>query len=279
MNAKSSCETRFRIPVVGRLRFALVALLLAMTACTNVEEKRIRELLIEKGFGTRAEGNAALENYVAGGDGVVFLVDPGVVLTPGFEQLGVLTAVQSVSLDGTILLPYVGPVQVLGMTEGELKKLVEEQLYAFFTREIRVQARVINAGKVIYAFGEVQSKGRLPMTRADMTLFDAIATIGTTPMANIGRIRLVRPDAENPIVLHFNMREMIETGFSTYNFRLQDRDIIVVPPTFFGALARFVEKLVTPLGVVTSALFSAATLRYSYEYALGDQQDGFFYRF
>lgn len=258
---------------------AALILLLAVTGCTSIEEKALRQLLNEKGFGTRAQGIATEENYVAGGDGVVFLIDPTLFLTPGAEQLQLLTAAQLVSLDGTILIPYVGPVKVLGLTERELRTLVEEQLAPMFNFEVRIQARILNVGKAFYAFGEVGSKGRLPMFKADLTIFEAMATIAPTNLANLGRIRLVRPDAERPRVLDFNMREMVMGGNSTYNYKMQDNDILYVPPTFFGALARFVEKLVTPLGVVTGALFSAATLRYSYEYAFNDRNDGFFYRF
>ena len=83
------------------LRAVLTLSCCCLASCTNYEEKRIQQLLNEKGFGTRAEGNATAENYLAGGDGVVFLISPGVLMSPGAERLVVLSQVQRIGIDGT----------------------------------------------------------------------------------------------------------------------------------------------------------------------------------
>lgn len=263
-------------------RRPLFTLLLAVlfAACASGEEKRIRELLHEKGFGTRAQGQAVKENYITGGDAVQFLLDPMLYLTAGAEQLSLLAAPQAISIDGTILIPYLGPVYVLGMTERELATLVNTQLQGFFNFEVAVQCRILNLGKAFYAFGEVLQKGRLPMIKGDITVLEAIATIGTSPLANLGRVRVVKPDAENPLVVVVNIREMILTGNTKWNLRLDDNDILYVPPTILGAFARFAEKLLQPLGVAVSALFAWTSLRYSYDVLSGDAPYyGYYYGF
>jgi len=252
------------------------ALAFNVLSCTSVEPNRIRQLLNEKGFGTRAQGVATLENYVAGGDGVVFVVDPTVLVSPGAEQLAVLTQAQQVGLDGTIFIPYVGPVLVLGLTEAELKAMVQERLQAFFNFEVNISPRIVNLGKAIYAFGEVIRKGRIPFTKPDVTVMEAIATVFPTPSANLGRVRLVRPDAENPLVVEINFREMIMTGNTTYNILLRENDIIYIPPTWLGAIGRFIEKLLSPLGSVVQAAFGFASIRYSYDVLRGEDD---YYRF
>ncbi len=68
-------------PILGLI------LALVVTSCTFVEEKRIRELLNEKGFGTRAEGVAPLTNYITGGDGVLFYLDQTAYMVPDAERL------------------------------------------------------------------------------------------------------------------------------------------------------------------------------------------------
>lgn len=265
---------------IRRCVHAVVAFaLVLLSACSGVEDKRIRQLLNEKGFGTRAQGVATHENYVSGGDAVVFFIEPSIYLQPGYEQLSLLTVPQAVGIDGTIFVPYVGPVPVLGLTQRELKLLVEEQLQAFFNAPIHLQARIVGTGKAFYVFGEAAAKGRLPFPKADLTILEAIASVGTTPLANLGRVRIVRPDAENPLVIYVNIREMIMTGNTTYNVLLQDNDIVYVPPTFLGTLTRFVEKVVTPLGVVSNALFSAALLRQSYDFLVGKDEGFFFFGF
>lgn len=255
------------------------AVAVTLAACGGVEEKRIRELLNEKGFGTRAQGVAPLTNYLTGGDGVLFFVDPTAYMVPDAERLFLLTLPQNLSIDGTIMIPYVGPVYVLGLTEQELTSLVKTALQPLFAFEVNLQARIINRGKAFYAFGETLAKGRLPMVKGDLTILEAISTIGTTGLANLGRVRVIRPDAQNPLTIYVNIREMILTGNTTYNIRLNDNDIIYVPPTFFGSVARFVEKLLQPLGVAVQALFGLATIQASYRFIQDPDNNSFFFRF
>ncbi len=267
---------------MSRLTRSLLAFGLALWttgACTSVEEKRIRELLNEKGFGTRAQGNATFENYVTGGDLVTFLIDPTVYLTPGAEQLALLQAPQPVSIDGTILIPYIGPVQVLGLTERQLTALVRSQLEALVTFEVDVQARVLNAGKAYYAFGEFVAKGRIPMLKGDITALEAFATLGATTFANVGRMRVVKPDAENPLVIEVNIREMVMTGNTTWNIPIYDNDILYLPPTFFGAVARFLERMLAPFAIAVNILFGAASVRASYDIVTGNYDYYGYYRF
>lgn len=248
-------------------RGALAAALstVGLLGCTSVEDKRLAEMLHEHGFGTRAQGVATVENYVAGGDYVQFLVDPLALLTPGAEMLNLLSVVQPTGIDGTLLIPYIGPTYVLGLTEAELGALVTEQLQATFTFPVKIQARIVNnLGKSIYVFGEALAR-RVPLLKPDLTIIDLMTTIGWTRLANLGRIRVTRPDAQNPFQVEINLREMIDTGFTTYNIRLQENDFVYVPPTFFGALTRFLEKLLEPLRVVVASLFGLASVELTYD--------------
>lgn len=261
------------------LRLSAAAVAVLLVSCSGVEEKRIRQLLNEKGFGSRSQGIAPLENYVAAGDQVVFLIEPSLLLLPGYEQLALLAAPQPIGLDGTILLPYVGAVPVLGLTEAELAVLVSDQLQGFFNRPIQVTARIGGFGKAIYAFGEIGGKGRLPMVKGDMTVFEFVATVGWTPLANLGRVRVVRPDAENPLAMTINFREMVQTGNMTWNVPLYNNDIVYIPPTFFGAITRFLQKLLEPVGAVVQVVFGVARIERSYDYITGRATTPFFFGF
>lgn len=254
-----------------------IAVAMVVTSCGGVEQKRIRELLVEKGFGTRAQGVATLENYVAGGDAVVFFLEPSQVVQPGLEQLATLLQPQTVGIDGTIHIPYVGRVPILGLTERQLEELVREQLGAIYTTPISLTARIVNSGKAFYVFGESVAKGRVPMSKADLTLFEAIALVGTTRLANLGRVQLIRPDAQNPLVVEVNFREMVLTGLTTYNIALQDNDILYIPPTFFGMITRFIQKLLEPVNVVVQALFGIAQVRSSYDFLIENEGGGLFF--
>ncbi len=263
-----------------RSRRALVALgLLALlfASCTSIEEKRIRQLLHEKGFGTRADGVATAENYVAGGDSVQFIIDPSVYLLPGHEQLFLLTRPQPVQIDGTIFIPYIGPVYVLGMKETSLSEFVTALLDGVFASPIRVQARIISLGKGFFMFGEVLKAARyVPLVDADLTLLEVIARAPVTDLANLGRVKVIKPDAQDPLVVVVNVREMIETGNTTYNLRIDNNDIIYIPPTWLGYIARFLEKLLLPITVTVRAMFGFATFYGTYDYLSGGSSSVFY---
>lgn len=261
------CDTAFTPTRLRRAAACVLAVFaaLVLAACSSVEDQRIANLLHERGFGSRAQGVAPAENYVAGGDMIQFVVDPTAQLTPGAEMLTLLTVPQVTGIDGTILLPYLGTVYVLGKTERELASMVTEQLEKIFTFPIRLHARIFDRGKDIYVFGETVMRGRIDFFFSDVTLLDFVSRVGWTQLANLGRVRLVRPDAQNPLIVEVNLREMIETGYTTYNLRLQENDIIIVPPTFFGALTRFVQKLLEPLRVVVQAMFGLASVEVTYD--------------
>ena len=90
--------------------------------------------------------------------------------------------------------------------------------------------------KWFYAYGEVSLRGQVPL-ETDLTFWDAMNACGWTPLANLGRVYLIKPDAEHPLVMEINFREMITTGLTATNVPMRERDIIYVPPTFLGLVA------------------------------------------
>jgi protein involved in polysaccharide export with SLBB domain len=259
-----------------RLQALLLLCLSFLASCGSFEEKRIRQLLHEKGFGARAEGEATIENYVGGLDSVQFLLSPSAVQTEGAERLVELSVVQPIGIDGTIFVPYVGPVYVLGLTELELAAQVQSQLKLYFKPDFQLQARIIQSNKLFYAVGEVLNKKGRQRLEPDMTFLDAMFTVGWTELANLGRVYLIRPDAENPLVIDINFREMLTTGHTTANLRMHERDILYVPPTFLGLIARMLERLLQPVAVAVQTMLGVARIRTSYDIATGQQQSIYF---
>ena len=97
--------------------------------------------------------------------------------------------------------------------------------------------------------------------QAETTILDFIAERGVSTLANLGRVKVIRPDAENPLVVVINVREMLQTGNTTYNILLRDRDIVYVPPTFVGHVARFLQRVLEPFALVLQTLFQVAATR------------------
>lgn len=76
------------------------------------------------------------------GSKVHFVVDPTLLVIPGAEQLALLTEPQRVQRDGTIFVPFVGPVYVNGLTRDEISDLVTSSLQEKFAFELKVWARL-----------------------------------------------------------------------------------------------------------------------------------------
>lgn len=261
----------------GWLRAIALLLLSTLVGCGTFEDKRIRQLYHEKGFGSRAHGDATQENYLGGLDRVQFLIEPHVLAQPGLERLAELTVPQPVGIDGTLFVPYIGPVYALGLTEAELGALVTSHLRSLFVN-VSVQARIVYSRKYFYAFGEAKRKGRHEL-ETDMTLWDAMMVVSWTDLANLGRVTLIRPDAEHPLVIDVNVREMFTTGATGPNFRLRERDAIYVPPTVLGMLARVFERLLDPVALAVQTAIGAARVQVSYDVLTGNDNNNGFFRF
>lgn len=250
------------------LRCLIVACVL-LAACGSYEEKRIREAMVEKGFGSRAQGDARFENYVAGGDTITFLLPSAALGSPDTERLATLQATQPVRVDGTILIPYLGPLYVLGMTEAQLSALVKNQLRPLFQKEIDVQAVIAGRSKFFYALGETGRKGPIDL-EPDLTIWRAMFLVGWTGLANLGRVQIIRPDAENPLVFEVNAREMYLSGFTNRNFSIRENDLIYVPPTFLGLIARLLQRVLEPVSVAVNTMLGIARIQNAYDVVTGE---------
>jgi protein involved in polysaccharide export with SLBB domain len=244
---------------------------MTLSSCSGVPSEREQELLIREGFGKRASGDAQVENYASVGSTIQFIPSSQTVLmNPGFADLALLvSAPQVVAVDGTVYLPNIGPVLVLGLTEKEIGQLITEQLGASYKNPPRIDARIVSDTKYYYVFGEGGPQ-RLPLV-GDEQIVDVFAQPLRTPYSNLGKIRLIRADPRNPLIISINLRDIVIHGVSTYNLRIRENDIIYVPPTFFGMLSRFIEKLLLPLNAVVRGLFEVSNLRYQYGVITGSE--------
>jgi polysaccharide export outer membrane protein len=206
----------------------------------------VLQYLNTDGFGSRYRGNAEEENYVTIADAVQFsdLFNPE------------LTGTERVDIDGTILLPEVGAVHVAGLTRTELEALLNQK-YAPFYQINDFQVLIQTGLRFYYVLGQVDRPGPKPF-QGDLTLFEAV--LESTPKrhaSNLGRVRLVRPDPRDPLVITANIGEMMRTGDSTFNVLIQERDIVVIPPTLMAQIGNFLVALISPITEVIQSVFQS----------------------
>ena len=61
---------------------------------------------------------------------------------------------------------------------------------------------------------------------------------------------IIRPDPRDPLVINADIAEMMRTGDSTFNVLVQERDIVIVPPTLLAQFGNFLSELISPLTAV-----------------------------
>lgn len=229
--------------------FLLVLGLGLLQACYSAPDRRLLQYLNSDGFGNRYSGNAEEENWVDIFDSVSYA-----------DTFNPDVAGQSrVDIDGTIFLPEIGAVHVAGLTRTEIEALLTQKLASVYQRtDIRVQIQT--TAKDYFIFGEIAGGGGVRKLTGDVTIFEAVMAANPNERkANLGRVRLIRADPRNPLVFTINVAEMMRTGDSTFNVLVQERDIIVIPPTILAQLGYFVSDLITPftevLNTISKALF------------------------
>jgi protein involved in polysaccharide export with SLBB domain len=216
-----------------------------LAACNTSPDKRLLQYLNEEGFGNRYTGNAEEENYITIGD----TLDMTDALHPE------LTLLATVDIDGTVVLPEVGAVYVAGQTRTQLEAYLVEK-YSPYYEELDIKVKLQTQGKVYFVFGEVQNIGARPFP-GDLTVFEAVMeALPNDRTANLGRVRVVRADPRDPLVIYVNLSEMFD-GDSTYNVQLRERDIVYVPPTMMAQLGYFISDLIFPVTEVFKNLGGA----------------------
>ena len=215
----------------------LLALLLLLGACQTAPNKRALQYLNHYGFGKKYYGNAEEENYATVGDSVQYQD----VLHPTE-----ISGTQKVDIDGTILMPEVGIVHVAGFTRSDIEAVLQERYSAYY-EHTNIVVQIKTQGKKYFIFGEVRKEGEVKHP-GDLTVFEAVMKAGPAEnSANLGRVRLMRPDPIDPVVFTININDMLDRADMTFNMQVQEYDIIFVPATMLAEFAYFIDDLLFPV--------------------------------
>lgn len=243
----------------SRLKLALLFVLAlgvgSLTSCRATEEKRIFQYLNQEGFGVKARGDANVENYLVVGDSVTIRdsLNADLQLSP-----------QEVDSDGTINLPDIGQVHVIGRTRRQLEAYLTEAYQPLYERtDIHVQfqsaAGASGRGKKYFVVGEVERQSAVAFT-GDKSVFEAVLEAAPkSETANLGRVQLIRGDPVDPLIFTINFHDFIDYGDTTYNLIVRENDIIYVPPTFIGTVGHFVERIFYPVKVIIQPIQALLT--------------------
>lgn len=150
--------------------------------------------------------------------------------------------------DGRISLLKIGELNVVGLTPGQLDRILTDA-YGTFIIEPQITVIVRQFGGYrVYVLGEVNAPGGYPIQR-DMTLLQALAVAGGPKLsAKLGSVMLLRRSTTGEVgAIKVDLVQSIEPGSrlaaSERDLFLQPRDIIFVPKTFIANVSDFMRQL------------------------------------
>lgn len=137
------------------------------------------------------------------------------------DDIGIL-----VTQKGTVRLPLIGSVELVGLTEDEAsEKLIE--MYKLYIKNPYVKTEIKNQRVIV--IGEVKKPGVVSVTNGTMTVIEAIAQSGDlTDLAARNNVKIIRGDLRNPTVRTIDIANIVALNESS--LFLRPNDIIYVQP-------------------------------------------------
>lgn len=184
----------------------------------------------------RIAANDAIQYRIVTNDGYKLVDLAGSLNNAGFRtDLEVI-----VETDGTVKLPSVGYVKLLGMSLREAEALLEEKYSVFYVKPF-VTLKVTNKRVIVFP-GNGGIARSLSLTNNNTTVIEAIALAGgLTEDSKAYKVKLLRThdDAKSQVFL-MDLSKI--EGLADANTRVHANDIIYVEPRY-----KFTRTLVTEL--------------------------------
>ncbi|MEH6388815.1 MAG: polysaccharide biosynthesis/export family protein [Pseudomonas profundi] len=135
------------------------------------------------------------ENYRIGANDALFITvwDHPELTVPGGNQQTDAANARIVRDDGTLFYPFIGKVQVAGLTLEELRELIATRLARFIEQpQVDVNVMEYNSQKIIVS-GAFQNPGYLAVNAQQLTLLQAVGLAGIDPVrADLSSLSLTR---------------------------------------------------------------------------------------
>jgi polysaccharide biosynthesis/export protein len=130
-----------------------------------------------------------------------------------------------VGADGTVTVPEVGAVRVVGQAPSGAQSLLTARV-ATIIQAPRVSVVVAQRRVQVAILGEVRNPGKYQLASGDGVVEAIAGAGGLGEFANGNAIYLVR--ADEPLRIRFRMKDLLRGGASARSFSLRDGDLIVV---------------------------------------------------
>lgn len=156
----------------------------------------------------------------------------------------------TVGQNGTIELPHVGEVHVLNQTLDEAKKTITNK-----AKEVLINPVVIVklANFEFSVLGEVNSPGRYPVYKDNITIFEALAMAGDiSDYGNLKTVKLIRSHKNKKQIYHIDLTD--SSTLSSDYYYLRNEDLIYIQPLKYKSFRKSQSQ------VILSTLTTVAVL-------------------
>ena len=151
---------------------------------------------------------------------------------------------------GTVRLPLVGSIYVLGLTEDQASKMLITE-YKKYIRNPYVTVEITNQRVIV--IGEVRNPGVVPIVNGTMNLIEVISQSGyLTPLAERSNIKIIRGDLRDPEVRVIDLTD--SQSLLQSSLLLKPNDIVYVEARQMDGYNKAFEEIVPFFSTVSSIL-------------------------
>jgi polysaccharide export outer membrane protein len=145
-----------------------------------------------------------------------------------FREPDASVAETSVRSDGKITMPFVGEVEVQGLSPSELEESLRQKLGPFIKDpDVWVLVKNVQSEKVV-VLGAVKKGGPIRLV-SSMTILEALSEAGLDDFAKPNKIYLLRTQGSGQVRIPFRYKDVIQGKHPDQNIVLKPGDTIVVP--------------------------------------------------
>jgi len=224
-----------------RIKFAAFIILAISTGCSSGNQSRI--ISSSEGDVTETEyispdsipRSFRPEKYLLGyGD----MIDVNLLHNEKYSRSNL-----KIRPDGIISYPYIGEIDVRGMTVEELKGVITEGFSEIIRRpEVSIIIKEFKPSNV-YVLGEVAAPGGFESKNVT-TVLEALAKAGGVmdEAKRNGVLVIRRTGPENIVGIQVDLNKILEENRYEYNISLEPNDIVMVPKNKITRLTEFVNN-------------------------------------
>jgi polysaccharide export outer membrane protein len=162
-----------------------------------------------------------------------------------------------IPLKGTVRLPLVHTVKIIGLTEDEAAEKIRTA-YLKYLKHPFVSVKILN--QKLFVIGEVNSPGVVQVTNGTMSLFEALARSGDlTDNAKRTNVKIIRGGMRKPIVKEIDLSSL--SSMTLTSLTLRPNDIVYVQPRDMKAYNIAFNEQVPFFNMITQMLAPFLTVK------------------